>query len=630
MAMNTSISIKLLDGVTAPIQKISKAVQATSLAMDHAKLKIDPSAVGKATVFAHLVERIKEAFKSAGEAAEHYRHKAEHVFEKAEHIHQSGEAIEKFAEKAHEGVEKIVQPFELLEEAMARVKATTGATGHHFEELEHVARKVGSTGQASAVEAAHGLEQLHHAGGMNITTMGALTTSLDMAKVAQTSLSEAIAYSTDTAKIFGLTIDEDALRRVNDLSTSMALASGSSPAKFNEALLNAGGAAKEAGVSMERTAVFVGLLAQKGVQGTEAASALDMAFRLMKNPTSEATKLLHAMHVKTLETADGVTRLRDPIVMLTEFQKNMTAAHINGATQMGALAAMFPRGEVNIKKLLDAAKEPGLEKLNEALHETAGRVGEVANEMRENGIDETKKLNGELEELGNTVGETIAPVLKYFRDILTEVVHATTAWMKDHPALTKSLGLIAVTVALATSALAMMFTVVAAGVAARGMGILANAYGVKMPLAIMRGLIPAIGQAIIKLPVLAAEMWAAVAPALAAAAPFLAVAAAIGAVTLAVTQLVKAWDTLDMGESFKGMKDALGDGSFLNTMTLNPFSGLAPASPTGGAGPIAPAQAPHGLIELKIDSEGNASLKNPPKAKGMDLDVTAGLSMGHH
>ncbi len=231
----------------------------------------------------------------------------------------------------------------------------------------------------------------------------------------------------------------------------------------------------------------------------------------------------------------------------------------------------------------------------------------MAHEMRENGTEAARDLHASLGELGNVLGQTLAPTLEAINKGLTSVVHAITDWLTEHPKLAQALGTMALVVAIGATALAGLTSILAAGVAAQGMFFLAAG---------------------------TTSFVVALAPLASAALPILAVASAFGAVTLAVVQLVKAWDTLDLGETLKGLTDAFGDGSVWKTMTLNPFSGLggdsAPTAPTLGAAHegahLTAPEAPKGKIEIVV--EGAAKIKNPPRASGgIELEATAGLVM---
>jgi len=143
---------------------------------------------------------------------------------------------------------------------------------------------------------------------------------------------------------------------------------------------------------------------------------------------------------------------------------------------------------------------------------------------------------------------------------------------------------------------------------------------------------------------MAAAAWAA-------AAPFVALAAVIGAATLAIVELVKHWDELDMLEGLKG----IGQGLVPDTsgMTFGEGAAAAAAAPfktmgklfdprtilaeygigsTQAGGPSA-ATLPSGVgpqggdLRIKIDSEGRASVTQADPADGTNWVIDTGFAM---
>jgi TP901 family phage tail tape measure protein len=601
VAMNVSIAIKLLDNVTGPIRRVQQAVA------------------------------------SAHRGIEATKERSDKAFERADRIKQSGDAIARFAEKSRAAVESIVTPFEDFEEAMSRVKALTGTSGEDFEKMTEQARKLGASGRFSALDAARGMEALRIQGFNASEVMAALPKVMDAAIVSNTSLDAVIGTTADTMDAFGLGASE--MGRVLDVTTATALAAGTPIAAMTAALSGSGNAAVEAGISFERMAQLAGLLATKHIEGGQAAGTLEKMMKTLVHPTGDAAKILKILGVSTTETVNGVKKMRDPLEIVTDLQDKMTKRGVSATNQMTAMTAMFERSALDVMTLARAAREPGMEQLSQAIAGATGKTGELAKQMKDNGAEASRDLNAAMQELRNTLAQSMAPVIERSVKSMTELVRSVIAWTQAHPKLTEALGLGLIAVAKIATAMAALFTIVGAAAATKGMLILANGYlGFGKVLGPLASIIPG---AIKMLIGLASATWAAVAPALAAAAPFIAMAAAVGAVTLAVVQLQKAWGTLDFGESFKGFKEALGDGSVFKTMTLNPFSGLSEGAQTGLSDPssllspssqaadatLRPQEAPRGLIEVKIDSEGRPSVKPPKASGGIDLDVSAGLLM---
>ena len=403
--MNASIKLALLDGVTGPLRRVQQAIAAGSKAM------------------------------------ESFSERADKAFEKGEHIKITGEKVREFAEKSHELVEKLVMPFEHLEQAMNRVEAATGANKEQMEEVEKAARKVGASGRAGADEAAGALEIMATSGFKVTSAVDSLGTMLDRAKVQNVSLAEATTGATDTAKKFGLALDDEVLTHLNDLTAKMAIASGTSFSNMNAALLESGVAAKAAGVSMERTTELVGLLAMKGVQGGAAGETLNLMFRNMNK--AGIRKTIGEASGGMVKLRDATGALRDPLSILTDLTKDMTAKGVGLGAQTAFLNQLFPRNAAKIQALMQAASGDGLEKLDAALKDVAGTTQSMAKKEMQNGIDKTRTLDGAMTNLASTIGATMSPRMDAYKKELTDVVNKSTEWIKANPKINDGLGLLA-------------------------------------------------------------------------------------------------------------------------------------------------------------------------------------------
>lgn len=605
--MNVSLSIKLLDGVTAPLRKLVQSVANANKAMKDVRKSAD------------------ETFKRAGDV----RHAAE--------------GISTFAEKARGAVEQVVGAWQPFEEQMARVRALTGANGEEFEQLTTTARELGSSGRFGAVEVAKAMEGLRAEGlGVNdiITSMPLI---MNAAVVSNRSLDEVIGSTTSTMDSFGLAAGD--VGRILDVTSAVALASGTGVSELSAALAGVGRDAVEAGISMERVALMAGLMATKNIDSGMAAGALSIMLKALTRPAGEGAQVLSQMGVSTTETVNGVKQMRDPLTTATELMDKMTAKGIGVADQTRAMTALFSKAAPEVMALVRAAREPGMEQIQEALTNAGGATAAMAGVMKGTGLEATRNMNGALDELKRTLGEELEPVMKDIENQIEKVVRKVTGWVKEHPDLTRAIMGTAAAVAVASTAIAGLTFAIASAVATKAVLTLATGYGT-FGAVLMRSFVPAIGRA-------AVGMWTFIAPMLTAAAPLLVITAAIAGVTAALIELEKYWGKIDFGEAWKGIKDTFAEGSasdptspilagvgavlketfdpramfsdVADFSTRNTGAQLGPATPTS-AGPLTP---PKALVELKIDSgDSRVSMKNKPQVSGIDVDVDAGAAMG--
>lgn len=605
--MKVSIFLNLLDGVTGPIRRVTQAVTA------------------------------------AGKAMESVTEKTDKIFKRAADIRHTADGFSRFAATGRAAVISVTDAFEPFEAAMARVRANTKPTSDEFKKMNELARQIGTQGRFSAIEAAKGMDDLRTQGFSAAEILRALPIAIDASTASGVSLAEMIDASTGVMGAFGLGASE--MARVVDVVSNAASASGSPVGAMNEALAGTGRAAVDAGLSIERVAAMAGLLATQEIEGGQASATLEKVLRTLIHPTKDAEKFFAKLGVTTSETVDGVKKLRDPLVVLTEIQESMNRIGVNSNDQLSNWQVLLGGSANEVTALIRAANGPGLEQLTTAIEGATGATADLAKEINVGGLDATNGLNGALEELRITLGESLDPVLRDIKKILAETIENVTKWMKENPGLTKALALTAVAGVAAASAMAALLSVVASMVAGKAIFMLAQGYGV-FSTTIGATLLKAIGQSVVGLGGLASATWAAIAPALVAAAPFIAVGAAIAAVAIAVDQLAEAWGKLDMGEVWEGMKamsipealDTLFDpttilkelpkqNGLLAFATGNMSLGPAVASGSPSAAIAGAGEAPRGAIEVNITSEGRPVVKSVSARGGIELEATAGMMM---
>lgn len=561
--MNASIVLKLLDGVTGPIRKVQQELA------------------------------------NASKRMEGFSEKAEAAFKRAKNITQGAQELKEFNEKAKEFAESLVKPFEVLEQGLNRVESVSGATKEQMEQVEVAARKIGTTGRAGASEAAAAMEQMVTSGFKLNDAIGVLPTMLDRAKVANVSLAEATSEATDTAKKFGLSLNADVLTHLNDLTAKMSLASGTSFQKMNEALMSSGVAAKIAGVSVERTTQFVGLLAQKGVQGAEAGEALNLMFRNLNK--ANVQKIIGEASRGMVKMRDAAGNLRDPLAILTELTADMTKKGVSLGAQTTFLNTLFPRNAKNIQALMAAAKAGGLDKLNEALKNVSGTTKEMADKDLENGIDKTKKLQGAIENLQSSIGKTMAPRLDAMKDKLANVVLKISDWIEKNPGAAETIGWVATAAVGLTTALVGLTSATSAFFALKGIALMAGG-------------------------------WAQFGVALGGVAAFAgAAAAAIAGLGAAIFELNKNWELLTSGDAWKNYFKGIGAsvmengvastlGQMVDPRTLMHDVAGAFSGPSGGDGA-------NGTVNVNVKGPANASVGEGSSGLNLTTDPRAGVPM---
>lgn len=215
---------------------------------------------------------------------------------------------------------KVVETTRNFEDGMARVQAVTNATQAEFQIMEQEALKWGSTTRYTATEAANSLENLTRNGLSAQQATEALGPTLQLAQANTIGLAEAADITTNVMNGFGLEVKD--MGRVNDVLSSTAAHSATNISMLAEAEKNAAPFGHSLGQSIEEVNASLGVLADVGIKGSDAGTAIRMVLMGLASPTAKQQKAFKQLGVDISESSlrsEGLTKtlekLRDSGVM---------------------------------------------------------------------------------------------------------------------------------------------------------------------------------------------------------------------------------------------------------------------------------------------------------------------------
>ena len=159
-----------------------------------------------------------------------------------------------------------------FEQSMAKVVAVSGATGKQFQMLEQDALRLGSATRFTATEVS-GLQ-------LEFAKLG--FTSDEITKVTESTLALAQASGSDLARsaevagatLRGFGLEAEETQRVTDVMAASFSGTALDMESFAESMKFVAPVAKAAGMSIEETTAMLGTLANAGIKGSQAGTAL--------------------------------------------------------------------------------------------------------------------------------------------------------------------------------------------------------------------------------------------------------------------------------------------------------------------------------------------------------------------
>lgn len=306
-----------------------------------------------------------------------------------------------------------------FEAQMSRVQAISGATGKELEELRSQAVELGADTSFSASEAAQGMENLAAAGFETNEIMDAMPGLLDLAAASGEDLSSSSDIAASTLRGFGLAASEAG--HVADVLAENANRTNSSVAETGEAMKYIAPLARAAGISMEETAAAIGIMANAGIQGSQAGTTLRGALSRLSKPTADMQQAMNELGIefydsegKMLSLADQVGMLKSAMEGMTDEQKNNYLVTLYGQEALSGMLALINEGP------------DSLASLTAAYEECDGSAQTAAATMQDNLKGAVEELSGSAESLGIVFYDSVAGSLKEAAQSATESVNNIT------------------------------------------------------------------------------------------------------------------------------------------------------------------------------------------------------------
>ena len=292
-----------------------------------------------------------------------------------------------------------------FDSAMSKVSAVSGATGSDLEALRDKAREMGAKTKFSASEAAEAMNYMAMAGWKTEDMLSGIEGVMNLAAASGEDLATTSDIVTDALTAFGLSAQDSG--HFADILAAASSNANTNVSMMGETFKYCAPIAGALGFSAEDTAEAIGLMANAGIKGSQAGTALRT---IMNNLTGDIQLSGQALGDVTIQTtnADGSMRdlssiladCRSAFSQLSESEKAQAAESLVGKNAMSGFLALMNAGEGDI------------EKLSSAIDNCDGCAENMANTMQDNLAGQLQILKSQLEELAISFGELLMPAIR--------------------------------------------------------------------------------------------------------------------------------------------------------------------------------------------------------------------------
>lgn len=301
-----------------------------------------------------------------------------------------------------------------FETSMSKVQSLSGATGDDFKRLEEKAKEMGASTSKSATESADALGYMALAGWDTEQMLAGLEPILRASEAGAMDLATCSDLVTDSMAAMGRGTDE--LNHYLDVVSKTQASANTSMQQMLEAYVGCGGTLKNLEIPLETSATLIGVLANRGIKGSEAGTSLNSVLVNLMGAGGKAADALDLLGVSMYENG----KRKDITVMLTELNQKLKAcsddsrdaftAMIGGKTQMDTLQALL------------AGLDEEYGDLNKEINNCNGYMSDAAKTMQNNVQGAFTALQSAAEGAGIAIYGT-------FKDNLKDSIQEVTSYI---------------------------------------------------------------------------------------------------------------------------------------------------------------------------------------------------------
>ena len=302
-----------------------------------------------------------------------------------------------------------------FEQSMSKVQAISGATGDELEALKQAAKNMGASTSKTASESADALSYMALAGWKTEEMLTGLEPILRASEAGEMDLATCSDLVTDSMSAMGVSVND--LSHYLDVVAAAQSNSNTSMQQLLEAFVECGGSAHNFGLNVEDLSTVLGVMANRGIKGSEAGTALNSIFVNMLGSTKRTAEAMDTLGLslydqdgKMKDMTEVLKEMGNALETATDEQRNNLEAMLGGKTQITALQAMVN----GLNGEYDA--------LSETLYNCDGALMNTAKTMQDNLTGKVTEMQSALEGLGINVYDYLEEPLKSAVQAATEEI----------------------------------------------------------------------------------------------------------------------------------------------------------------------------------------------------------------
>lgn len=315
------------------------------------------------------------------------------------------------------------------------LQAVAHATDAQMQAVSQRARDLGNDLELPATSAADAAAAMTELAKGNLSAqqaMDAAKGTLLLAAAAQVDGAEAAKIQANALNAFGLSADQAG--HVADVLANAANSATGEMHDFALGLAASSAVAAQFGISVDDTVTALALLANKGIQGSDAGTSLKSALLALASPSKQAREALEDLSLRVFDAKGNFVGLRSVAEQLSKAQK-----HLSQEAFAAAVSTAFGSDAARAAGVLAANGADGFDKMSEAVGRAGGAAAVAKAQMKGVG-GAIQGLQSQIETVKIDIFQREAPFLeKFIRGLSDRLPGAADAGLHALDTLTKKI-----------------------------------------------------------------------------------------------------------------------------------------------------------------------------------------------
>ena len=316
-----------------------------------------------------------------------------------------------------------------FEAGMSDVEALSGTSAQEMAELTNKAKELGAETKYTALQASEAMGYMAMAGwdaqemlsGMNGVIALAAASSEDLAQVSD--------IVTDNLTAFGMKASDTA--RFADVLAAAATSANTDVSIMGETFKQSASVAGALNYSIEDVAVAVGLMANAGVKGSIAGTALKNSFNGLLEGVTLTSAAFGEYQYSAVQVDGAMKDFAGSVDELRGYFEQMTEAE-----RVANEAIAGKEGYNGLLAILNATDED-YQSLTNSINNCTGAAERMAAIKMDNLNGQLALMDSAWDALRTTIGEEFNPELRRLAETGTDVLSWANSFVQAHPALVK-------------------------------------------------------------------------------------------------------------------------------------------------------------------------------------------------